>query len=346
MINENHALGLVVLSQHTKEHSTGLPCVMVDFFDLLLADAIASGLARQAAAERARQERPPPDNFFILPADPQAWRQVHASCKRENMVICVEVTDDSHQGSRSVQPMFVDLAREISNIPFFRIKIGFGRTFDQLRDDLGGITHTPTVIVVFYDDDGMRIRTAQGVEEVRLAMRTGWFKTRIRDFLEQRAKLKLAERLAEELAGHLKNEMEERQKRARLEYEERLRRERERERLEELRRQQEEAEREQEKRERENRERQREAIEIKKREREEELRRSRPQAMDELMKMDLNTARIRDIKEVMSKLGISYVGLYERKEMVDRLKANVPELRTKSGPQLSSSPTQSYRYIH
>ena len=50
----------------------------MDFFDLLLADAIASGLARQAAAERARQERPQPDNFFILPADPQAWCQVHA----------------------------------------------------------------------------------------------------------------------------------------------------------------------------------------------------------------------------------------------------------------------------
>ena len=311
---------------------------MVDFFDLLLADALASGLARQAAAERARQERPPPDNFFILPADPQAWRQVHASCKKENMVICVEVTDDTHSGSRSVQPLFVDLAREVPNIPFFRIKIGFGRAFTQLREDLGGITHTPTVIVVFYDDDGMRIRSAQGVEEVRLAMRSGWLKSRIADFLEQRAKLKLAEKLAEELAGHfIRNELEEKRKRARLEYEQRLRREREAEELKARLEQQEQQEKEE--KERRDRERQREAIEIKKQEIEEERRRNRPKALDELMKMDLDTARIKDIKEVMSMLGVSYVGLYERKELLDKLKANVPELR------LKTSSAQAHRYV-
>ena len=296
---------------------------MEDFFNYI---SIASGRTRLLAVE---QERPPPDNFYILPPDPQAWRQVHASCKRQNMVICVEVTKDSHQGSRSVRPMFVDLAREISNVPFFRIKIGFGQTFDQLRDDLGGIKHSPTVIVVFYDDDGMRILSVEGVEEVRLAMRTGRFKIKIRHFLKQRAKLKFAE----ELAHHSNNEMEERQKRARLEYEQKLRKERERERMEELRRQQEELKRQQEEAEREQKHK-------------EELCRRRSQAMDKLMKMDLNTARIRDIKEVMSKLGIRYVGLYERKELIDELKANVPELRTKPESQQSSSPTQSYRYVH
>ena len=304
---------------------------MVDFFDLLLADAIASGLARQAAAGRARQEQPPPENFFILPADPQAWRQVHASCKRENMVIGVEVTDDSHSGSRSVQPLFVDLAREVPNIPFFRIKIGFGRAYTQLREDLGGITHTPTVIAVFYDDDGMRIRSAQGVDEVRLAMRSGWFKSRIADFLEQRAKLKLAEKLAEELAGQfIRSEIEERRKKARLEYEERLRREELKARLEQQERQ------EQEEKERRDKERQREAIEIKKR----ELERNRPKVLDELMKMDLDTARIKDIKEIMSKLGLSFVGLCERKDFLDKLKANVPELRLKT-----SQAQQPLRYM-
>ena len=100
-------------------------------------------------------------------------------------------------------------------------------------------------------------------------------------------------------------------------------------------------ERDQEKRERaENKGHQRE---IKKGKCEEELYRSHLQAMDELMKMDLNTAHIRDIKEVMSKLDISYVGLYERKELVDKLKANVPKLQTKPGSQQSSCPTQSYR---
>ncbi len=35
--------------------------------DLLLAEALAAGMARQAA-ENA--QRPPPDNFFVLPPDP------------------------------------------------------------------------------------------------------------------------------------------------------------------------------------------------------------------------------------------------------------------------------------
>lgn len=36
--------------------------------DLLLAEALAAGMARQAAEAR---QRPPPDNFFILPPDSQ-----------------------------------------------------------------------------------------------------------------------------------------------------------------------------------------------------------------------------------------------------------------------------------
>ena len=96
---------------------------------------------------------------------------------------------------------------------------------------------------------------------------------------------------------------------------------------------------EKEEKERRDRERQREAIEIKKQEIEEERRRNRPKALDELMKMDLDTARIKDIKEVMSMLGVSYVGLYERKELLDKLKANVPELR------LKTSSAQAHRYV-
>lgn len=39
----------------------------MNFMDLLLADAIAAGMARQAA----EASRPPPDNFFIIPPDVQ-----------------------------------------------------------------------------------------------------------------------------------------------------------------------------------------------------------------------------------------------------------------------------------
>ena len=57
------------------------------------------------------------------------------------MVICIEITDDSHPPSRRIQPIVIDLAREISQIPFFRVKIGLGRTYDQVWLNL--ILHTP-----------------------------------------------------------------------------------------------------------------------------------------------------------------------------------------------------------
>ena len=44
--------------------------INMDFMDLLLAEALAAGMARQAAEAR---QRPPPDNFFILPPDPQVF---------------------------------------------------------------------------------------------------------------------------------------------------------------------------------------------------------------------------------------------------------------------------------
>ena len=50
------------------------------------------------------------------------------------MVICVEVTDDSHPPSRRMQPHIVNLAREIQQIPFFRAKIGLGRTYDEVLE--------------------------------------------------------------------------------------------------------------------------------------------------------------------------------------------------------------------
>ena len=98
--------------------------------DLLLAKALAAGMARQMAEER---QRPPPDNFFVLPSDPQAWRKLHAPCREERMVICIEITDDSHPPSKWLQPLVVDLAQEVQQIPFFRVKIGFARTYDQVR---------------------------------------------------------------------------------------------------------------------------------------------------------------------------------------------------------------------
>ncbi len=42
------------------------------------------------------------------------------------MVMCVEVTDDTHPPSVRAQPLFMELARDVSQIPFFRVRLGSG----------------------------------------------------------------------------------------------------------------------------------------------------------------------------------------------------------------------------
>ena len=98
--------------------------------DLLFAEALASGMARGARQER----RPPPDNFFVLPREPQAWRQLRDVCRKEHLVIAVEVTESGHEGSQRIQPLFVELAREFDGVPFLRlgIGIGIGGTYDEV----------------------------------------------------------------------------------------------------------------------------------------------------------------------------------------------------------------------
>ena len=89
----------------------------ISFFDLLLADALASGLARQATEQRTR---PPPENLFVLPRNPQAWRDIRDKCKKENMVVGVEVTNNNNDSNRRLQPKFEDLAREFESAVFLR----------------------------------------------------------------------------------------------------------------------------------------------------------------------------------------------------------------------------------
>jgi len=105
----------------------------ISFLDLMLAEALASGLAREAR----RAERPPPDNFYLLPRDPNAWRQIQTACKKENMVIAVEITDNINENCRRVQSLFVDMAREFDSIPFLRAQIGLGNTFDEVSVAIG-----------------------------------------------------------------------------------------------------------------------------------------------------------------------------------------------------------------
>ena len=99
----------------------------LSFFDLMLAEALAGGLAR----EQARRERPPPENVFVIPKNPDAWRQVKDACRKENMVFLVDITDGSSENCTRVDNVFIDMAREFDGLPFFIVKVGPFGTFDE-----------------------------------------------------------------------------------------------------------------------------------------------------------------------------------------------------------------------
>ena len=56
----------------------------MDFMDLLLADALAAGLAREMAREA---QRPPPENFFVLPPDPQVYIYINHGLKLASFIV-------------------------------------------------------------------------------------------------------------------------------------------------------------------------------------------------------------------------------------------------------------------
>ena len=97
------------------------------FLNFLLAEALAAGL------ERAEAEEQPPQNFFVLPQDPRAWCKFHEACRKENMVVAVEITDNRKPNCRRVQSLFVREARKFESIPFVRVEIEFGLTYKQVR---------------------------------------------------------------------------------------------------------------------------------------------------------------------------------------------------------------------
>jgi thiol-disulfide isomerase/thioredoxin len=169
----------------------------MSFLDLLLAEAIAAGLAREAARER------PPENFFVLPREPRAWRMFQAASKKETMVVAIEVTNNLAPNCRAVQPLFIELARKFSSVPFLRVEIGLGRTYDELRDDLGGVQYTPTILIVLFNDDKKKIAQIEGTDKIRAAIRSGAAEAIISAFMEERVKLRMAERLAEQMALRL-----------------------------------------------------------------------------------------------------------------------------------------------
>lgn len=69
----------------------------------------------------------------------------------------------------------------------------------QLREDLGDIKYCPTIVAVFFADDGIEIRKAEGEENIRMAIRSGVIHRGIKEFIDKRVKLKIAEKMAEHL---------------------------------------------------------------------------------------------------------------------------------------------------
>ena len=100
----------------------------MSFLDFLLAEAISAGLVHEATKE----SRPPPKNFFALPTDPTAWKRFSDASKRENMVVAIEFTNNAVGSCRAVQPLFVELARQFESLPFVRVEITSGNTYDEV----------------------------------------------------------------------------------------------------------------------------------------------------------------------------------------------------------------------
>ena len=98
------------------------------FLDLMLADALAGGIAR----EQARRERPPPDNVLVIPKELHAWNQIKEACRRENRVFLMDITDGTSENCKRVDGVFFDMAREFDGLPFFLVKVGPFETFDQV----------------------------------------------------------------------------------------------------------------------------------------------------------------------------------------------------------------------
>ena len=75
-------------------------------------------------------------------------------------------------------------------------------------------------------------------------------------------------------------------------------------------------------------------------------REERPQHLSELFKLNLDSAPIRELKAIMEKMGISPRGCIDRKDLKEKLHANVPELRLRQGMKESQSNGKTIVCVH
>ena len=176
-----------------------------------------------------------------------------------------------------------------------------------MRADLGGIEYSPTILNLSFLEEGkMTTQKFEGYQEIVQAFNSGRYRRSLEDWAEKKVKRKIAEKMAKELttglAGAMAGAAKEREERLRREYEEKLRKQRE---------------------------------ELK-----EEVRRA--ELLSKLKSMKLNDVPTKEIKQMMTEMGISVVGLLNRDNYLERLFGEFPELRNsgeKSRYQSSSSGT-------
>ena len=160
--------------------------------------------------------------------------------------------------------------------------------------------------------------------EVRAAFETGKLRRDFEECLERRARIRVAEDLAERLTSGLAAAMEERRRQEEAKARETAEQRRAREAQELAKRREQEKEEEERRKQEEQRQ-----IDEARRAAVEERRKRRPEYVTQLLTMDLNKAPVRDIKDIMKKLELNPAGLPERKDLIAELKRAVPELRMK-----------------
>ena len=190
--------------------------------------------------------------------------------------------------------------------------------------------YTPTFLIVSFLEDRGEIRRYEGSLEVRAAFETGKLRRDFEECLERRARIMREESLAKRKEAAPDVAVEEKRKQEEAKSKETAEQHRAREAKEQAKSREEEREREKKEEEKRKQEERRQIDEVR-RVAVEDCQKKRPEFVSQLLAMDLNKAPIRDIKDIMKKLGLNSAGLPERKDLIAELKRDVPELHVKLG---------------
>ena len=222
----------------------------------------------------------------------------------------------------------------------------FWLLYFQLRNDLGGIEYSPTILNLNFLEDGkLSIQKFEGFQSIVDAFNSGRYRRTMEEWVQQKIKRKIAEKMAEEMAsGFVLGALaaKEREEKLKREYEEKLKREREEVRRKEQQLSQERIRHEEEEKRRRENEQKRKREEEERQEEEQkrlenELKEKRARGINKLKAMDLESAPVKEIKSIMQDMEISVVGLLDRSDYLDRLYKRVPELRPSNRSHTSNS---------